>query len=51
MFHIEDTTWQDDMHEVEKLKEALETDDVAETEAKVARYVMQPVSGGKGLRY
>ena len=51
LFHIEDTTWQDDMHEVEKLKEALESDDVAETGAKVVRYVMQPVSEGKGLRY
>ena len=27
LFHIDDTTWQDDMSEVEKLKQALEADD------------------------
>ena len=51
LFHIEDTTWQDDMNEVEKLKKALEDDDEAENDAQVLKYVMNPVSDGRGLRY
>ena len=51
LFHLDDTTWMDDMREVEKLKTALEIDDDTERDGKVVKYVMNPVPDGKGLRY
>ena len=51
LFHIDDTTWMDDMKEVEKLKTALEIDDDMEREGRVIKYVMNPVPDGGGLRY
>ena len=50
-FYIDDTTWQDDMKEVERLKEALEASDDEEREGRNVQYVMRSVPGGKGLRY
>ena len=51
LFHIDDTTWRDDMEEVTKLKDALEASDDEESGSRTVKYVMNPVPEGKGLRF
>ena len=47
LFHIDDTTWRDDMEDVMKLQDALEASDDEENDSRTVKYVMNPVPEGK----